>query len=282
MLEDLQNWVGRTQTQSDRCDRARIDRLAALIDDEPVWRAGVLPYLAHWIHFLPIARQAALGPDGHAKRGGFIPPVALPRRMWAGSDVIFHEDIRLNQTITKRSEILSVEPKTSRTSHRGEELIFVKIRHEMTGAQNGRIEEDQHIVYRAAPSSKAANESAPPRHKKDQEIEFSRAVNFDPVLLFRFSALMFNAHRIHYDRDYARQEGYPGLVVHGPLVAMWLLIHFLRHHPNINIRRFSFRARRPLFDISSPALLCSAPDNELWAQDKGGNVVMTASVEMAP
>ncbi len=276
MAEDLQNWVGRAETQSDQCDERRIEQLAAILDKDKIFhRSGTLPYLAHWFHFLPTTRQGDLGEDGHAKRGGFIPPVALPRRMWAGSDVVFHEEISLNQTIQQRSEILSVAPKTSRS---GEELVFVVIRHQITGEKNGRVEEDQHIVYRAAASAG----EAPPPSKMRKDIQFSRRFDFDMTALFRFSALTFNAHRIHYDRDYARQEGYPGLVVHGPFLATLLLHHFLNHNPQSPVQRFSFRARRPLFDISSPALLCSAADNELWAQDKDGNVVMTASVERAP
>ena len=277
MGDDLQNWVGRMQTQTDLCDPHRVERLAALLDDQTEWHEGVLPYLAHWIHFWTSATHTQLGEDGHPKRGGFIPPISLPRRMWAGSDLAFYEDITFNQALTQRSQILSVEPKTSRS---GEEMIFVKVKHEITGEKNGRREETQHIVYRAAPASEAAPPPPPPR-KTDQEIKSSQKVRFDPVMLFRFSALMFNAHRIHYDRDYALQEGYPGLVVHGPLLAICLLNHFLHVHPNVNIRHFGFRARSPLFDVSQPTLLCCSPSDALWAQDGQGHVVMTASLDVA-
>jgi 3-methylfumaryl-CoA hydratase len=275
-MEDAayQAWVGRRETATDIAAPGPLVRLAALLDHEhPPWPAGSLPPLAHWLYFLPAARQSLIAEDGHPQRGGLLPPVPLPRRMWAGGRLDFPAPIAIGAAMTRRSTLLSVVPKIGKSGR----MVFVTVRHEVFCDDLLAITEEQDIVYReqaaagiaAAPAAAAA-------------FDARRAVMPDPVTLFRFSALTFNAHRIHYDRDYARDvESYPGLVVHGPLIATWLMDHYLRRHPGRRISRFSFRAQIPLFD-SAPVGLFLAEQAEraaLWAAGDGGPVAMSAEVE---
>jgi len=235
-----------------------------------------LPPLWHWLYFLPVARQSQIGADGHPARGGFLPPIALPRRMWAGSRVDFHRPVTIGERIRRESTIADVQHKRGRTG----DLVFVVVRHEIHGSGTLAITEEQQIVYRGAveapakPAAAAAPPAAPPRNA-----DWQRVVHPDPVLLFRYSALTFNGHRIHYDRPYATgEEGYPGLVVHGPLLATLVLDAFHAAHPAVRVGHFEFRAQRPLFDTAD-FVVAGARDEAgfaLWAADTLGNVAVDA------
>ncbi|MBU6445609.1 MAG: MaoC family dehydratase N-terminal domain-containing protein [Alphaproteobacteria bacterium] len=269
----LKGWIGRTERAEDRATPSPLAGLAALLDHrEPPWRVGELPPLAHWLYFLPRAPQSELDADGHPQRGGFLPPVDLPQRMYAGARISFHAPIAVDAKMERVSTIAEVAEKCGASGR----MVFVTVRHEILAAGAPALTEEQDVVYREAGSGAAAAEI------EGRSPDSVRRIVPDPVLLFRFSALTFNAHRIHYDRDYATAvEGYPGLVVQGPLIATLLLDHFLRAHPGAAVRRFSFRARRPLFE-TAPFELClrHQPGGAgLWARDGAGAAAMTAEVE---
>lgn len=276
---DLQEWTGRTETRHDQITRWPIEALAATLDrEDPPPRTGdPIPPLWHWLYFLPAARQSELGPDGHPKRGGFLPPVELPRRMWAGSRLEFHHPLRVGEAVTRVSRILSVQEKQGRSGL----LVFVTVQHEIRNANGLAIAEEHDIVYRGPARP---GEPAPPPQPAPPNAAWERTIHPDDVLLFRYSALTFNGHRIHYDRRYCiEQEGYPGLVVHGPLVATLLLDLLRRSWPEADVNRFQFRAVSPLFD-TAPFVVCGAPEEggavSLWARQENGALAMTASAEV--
>jgi 3-methylfumaryl-CoA hydratase len=276
-IDHLRGWIGRTEEAADEATASPIERLAALLDHEtPPWPRDALPPLAHWLYFLPKVRQSEIGPDGHPKRGGFLPPVPLPRRMWAGSRIEFLAPIPLGAAIARRSTVQSVEAKSGGSG----DMVFVTVRHEIAAQGSAALVEEQDLVYREAPKpdAPASNERASAAAPVS---EWSRTVTPDPVQLFRYSALTFNGHRIHYDRDYAqRTEGYPGLVVHGPYTATLLVDHFLRRHSGARISKIAFRARRPLFE-DQPFRLCgriTPVGAELWACAPSGEIAMNLDV----
>jgi len=274
----LQSWVGKTETAIDVAAAGPLQRLSALLDhDEAPWQEGMAPPLAHWLYFLPSARQSWLSEDGHPQRGGLLPDVDLPRRMWAGGRLEFLEPIPLGAAMTKRSTILSVVPKSGKSG----QMMFVTVKHEVYCADRLAILEEQDIVYRErAVAAQSADVQPAPGAVRHADAE--REVKDDSVVLFRFSALTFNGHRIHYDRDYARDvEGYKGLVVHGPLLATLLMDHYLRQHPRQRIRGLTFRAQQPLFDMDA-FMLCSAQTEkgaDLWAARPGMPAAMSAQIE---
>jgi 3-methylfumaryl-CoA hydratase len=252
--------------------------LAATLDrDDPKPQAGdELPPLWHWLYFLPVVRQSELGPDGHPKRGGFLPPVPLPRRMWAGARFEFHQPLRIGESIVRKSTVADVSVKEGRVGP----LIFVLVRHHVAGPAGLAFVEEHDIVYSEAPRRGETRPSSP-RAAAPTGAIWQREIHTNEVMLFRYSALIFVGHRIHYDRRYATEvEGYPGLVVHGPLIAT-LLAELLRRHSTAPLRTFRFRAVSPLFD-TAPFLLCGTqePDGRasLWAQSAEGNLAMRAEV----
>jgi 3-methylfumaryl-CoA hydratase len=273
-IAHLRSWIGRQEVLTDSVTSVPVAALSATLDrDDPLpQRDDTLPPLWHWLYFLPIARQSAIGPDGHPKRGGFLPPVELPRRMWAGGRFDFHTPLRLGEPITRTSTILDVTLKEGRTGP----LCFVLVRHEIAGPFGLALTEEHDIVYRDLPPA----DEPPPRPKPaPTDAVWRRDITPDPVLLFRYSALTFNGHRIHYDRSYVTQEeGYPGLIVHGPLIAT-LLVDLLRRNTQGSLKKFSFRAVSPLFDIA-PFAVCGRPGENgsvnLWAQNADGAVAMEA------
>jgi len=276
---NLQDWVGRSQDTSDVATATPYAALSATFD-RPCERPAngtPLPALWHWLYFLPIHRHSDIGPDGHAKRGGFLPPVPLPRRMWAGSQLVFHRPLRIGDLMTRTSTIEDVSEKSGRTGP----LVFVKVRHEIrrTGDSDIALTEFHDIVYRdaARPADAVPPPKAPPARWT-----WEKKWTPDEVLLFRYSALTFNGHRIHYDRKYVTEvEAYPGLVVHGPLVAT-LLLDLLRHQlPEAEVVRYEFRAVRPLFDVHH-FFVCAEPQADgktfhLWAKDQEGWLTMDAT-----
>lgn len=260
-------WIGRTEIQCDVIAEAPLRGLAALLDCDVAWKE--VPPLAHWLYFLPTVRQSEIDVDGHPKRGGLLPPIELPRRMWAGGRLEFHVPLAVGAVVERSSSIKSI----SRKSGASGEMVFVTVAHEVRSDGRLAIVEEQDIVYRGAAGV------PPPGVPDTRPSNFTRPFRLDSVALFRFSALTFNAHRIHYDRDYASlTEAYPGLVVQGPFIATLLMHHVDR--PLASVRRFSFRAQRPLFD-SETAELCRNDVGELWCRNGAGATIMSASVETA-
>lgn len=251
----------------DVAEAGRFARLAALLDhDGACWRAGEVPPLGHWLCFPPNARQSELGPDGHPRREG-----VFPRRMWAGSRVRFVAPIPLGAPIERRTRTVKVEDKSGQSGA----MQFVTLEHTISVNGGTAVIEEQDLVYRAAadPGVIAGRAKIDPGAAD----AMAREIITDPALLFRFSALTFNAHRIHYDRVYARDvEGYAGLVVHGPLLATLLMDLVLRSRPNFAPSTFEFRARAPLFD--GEAITLGLTGDALRAVGPSG-VAVTASVQ---
>jgi len=275
-IAHLEEWIGKTETRGDLVSPTPVAALSATLDrdDAPPEPGDPLPPAWHWLFFLPLHRQSELGKDGHAERGGFLPPVPLPRRMWAGSRMEFHRPLRIGDAITRTSRIASVKHKEGRTGP----LVFVVVRHEIANPAGLAITEDHDIVYR---DHARPGENAPAPPAAPAEAAWERTIHPDDVLLFRYSALTFNGHRIHYDRRYATEvEGYPGLVVHGPLLATVLLDALRRNMAGAQVVRFEFRAASPLFD-TAPFAVCGAPQNEhtirLWAKNESGGLAMDAT-----
>lgn len=263
------DWIGRTETHRDTIAAAPLRGLAAVLDREASWGEAAPP-LAHWLYFLPAALQRELGPDGHPKRGGFLPPVELPRRMWAGGRLQFHAPLPVGADAERISTIKSITPKTGASG----DMVFVTVAHEVRVDGRAVIGEEQDIVYRAGAAAPARAGTADTRASTH-----TREFRPDETQLFRFSALTFNAHRIHYDRAYATEvEGYPGLVVQGPLIATVLMHHFLGQAPRAAVRGFSFRAQKPLF-AGEAARLCGDGAGEVWCLNAAGEAVMNATVE---
>ncbi|QKR99261.1 acyl-CoA dehydrogenase [Sphingomonas sp. CL5.1] len=270
-IDHLRQWIGRTETATDGLSLLQAMQLAATLDRGHHPAEGQpLPPLWHWLYFAPHAPHSELGDDGHARRGGFLPPVPLPRRMWAGGRLTFHHALRIGETVTRKSEILSVSEKFGAQGA----LVFVTIRHTLSNVGGPAVEEEQDIVYREAgvtPRSAAA--PAPLR-----DADWREAFTTDPTHLFRWSAVTFNAHRIHYDLPYATKvEGYPGLVVQGPLTAT-LLLEAYRKQTGRTVRSFSFRGQAPLF-CGDTVVLCGRLGGEgfdLWAEGPGGYLAMAA------
>ena len=280
---NLKEWIGRSETVTDIATATPCAALAATLDRDPKRPpAGTpLPALWHWLYFLPLHRQSDIGPDGHAKRGGFLPPVPLPRRMWAGSQFEFHRPLRIGDTLVRTSTIEDVTEKSGRTGP----LVFVRVRHEIRrhDETDVALTEFHDIVYREAAK---ADDVAPPPKAAPVRAAWERKWIPDDVLLFRYSALTFNGHRIHYDRRYVTEvEGYPGLIVHGPLFAT-LLLDLLRHQlPEAVVARYEFRAVRPVFDINH-FFVCGEPQADgktfkLWAKDHEGWLTMDATAVIA-
>jgi len=279
-LAHLREWIGRSERRTETFTPEPVTGLAATFDLDPeAIVANDLPPLWHWLYFLPCAPQRDIGRDGHPKLGGFMPPVPLPRRMWAGSELSFERPLRVGDTVTRTSTIRNVEHKSGRSG----ELWFVTVDHELTVDGERALSERHDIVYRAMPE---VGKPQPPRPRLPHTAQWQRTLLPDPVLLFRYSALTFNGHRIHYDRDYARDvEAYPGLVVHGPMQAMLMLDLLAREQPQAQVKRFGFRGLAPMFD-GEPLVIGAAPDVEqpgrlhLWTADDAGGQGMQGWAEL--
>lgn len=258
-MDVLRQWIGRSETLEDRIDAGPARRMRATLDGiagNPALRATgadafgqvgqPLPPPWHWGYFLPEPMRTALGGDGHPRVGGLLPPVALPRRMWAGSRLTFHEDLLIGDAARRVSTVRDVQMKEGRSGR----LCFVTMRHEVFVGDALKISEEQDIVYR---EEAAPGEKPPAPQQAPEGAQFGRDVVPDPVLLFRFSALTFNSHRIHYDRPYNENvEGYAGLVVHGPLIATLLLDMAIEQAAarGRRVAEFAFRAVSPLLDTA--------------------------------
>lgn len=280
MTDDFQAWLGKKESRTDLVAAEPVRRLAALLDhDSPPWRHNELPPLGHWLFHSTDARQSQLGVDGHPRKGGFMPSIALQRRMWAGSRIRFLRSVDIGAKLTRHSTIVAIDDKKASSG----EMVLVRLRHEFQSDTHVAIEEEQDIVYLDKAS---ATQQARPREVPEvPAAQVTRRCHATPELLFRYSALTFNAHRIHYDRDYARtEEQYPGLVVHGPLLATLLMDHFLRLRRASRVSGFTFRARAPVFDAEVFDLCLAENDRgaDLWVAGADGQVKMTALIETSP
>lgn len=277
---NLQDWVGRTSTVEEVASGERASRLASLLGRQGDETDPLFP-LGHWLHFseddVPMSE---LGTDGHVRLGGFMPPVDLPRRMWAGSELAFHAPIMPGQTMSRTTTIESVTEKSGSTGP----LCFVVLRHEIS-ADGVLATTDRHtIVYREAASVPEGSGAQAPR--ADSAVpagwDWSKSVRPDEVMLFRYSALTFNSHRIHYDYPYVTEvEGYPGLVTHGPLTATLLLDAFMTHHPEASVVGYRFTAKSPLFANEQIHLVGRQTEggvHELQAIAPDGKVAIAATV----
>ena len=246
---DLQDWVGRRETLTDVATVFPARGLAATFNQpvDGLVPGATVPALWSWLWFLPLAPMAEVGPDGHPKRGGFLPPIPLERRMWAGSRITLHDDLRLGEEIQRHSTITAITAKEGKAGR----MVFVTVAHAVHTPRGVAMEEEQDIVYLAIPDVFVP----PPASLAPRPPDWSVALPMDPVLLFRFSALTFNSHRIHYDRTYAQTvEKYPGLVVHGPLQAMALFEAARVRADGRRPAQFTFRGQRPLFDHDTISL----------------------------
>ncbi len=286
------DWIGRTESSVDTITVAPALRLAATLDrdDPPPQPGDPLPPLWHWLYCLPLHRQSELDADGHARRGAFLPPVPLPRRLYAGGRIDIHDALRFGDRIERLSRVEDISEKEGRSGP----LVFVKVRHRIVGPRGLALVEDHDIVYRdrpmppaSGPAARAgaatvAREGAPSAAVESLRAHWRREIRPDESLLFRYSALTFNAYRIHYDRPYATGvQGYAGLVVHAPLVATLLADLVRRQLPLADISSFTFRALRPLVD-GRPIELCGRMADEgqsarLWAVDAEGLVAFEAT-----
>lgn len=274
----LADWIGRSETATDRLDprqarlmQVTLDREADLAEGDP------LPPMWHYLYFNPELPASRLKEDGHEALGRFLPPVPLPRRMWAGGTLEIDAPLRIGETARKTSTVTGVEWKAGS----GGDLCFVTVEHRLSVGGEHRLTETQTIVYRDPPGPGA---EPPKADRPPDDATRYATLTPDPVMLFRYSALIFYGHRIHYDADYVRDvEGYPGLVIHGPLTATLLSDFAAQGHPGQKVRRLDIRARAPLF-CPAPIGLCArdGPDAvRTWATGPGGTIAMQVDATFA-
>jgi 3-methylfumaryl-CoA hydratase len=277
--ELLRSWIGRTTSDRDVITPRIAQELRVTLDREgpPPREGDACPLAIHWCLAPPMVPQSRLGPDGHPARGDFLPPVPLPRRMWAAGRLEFLDALRVGDAVERRSRIADVSVKEGRSGR----LCFVAVDHEISIPRGIALKERHDIVYRDAPSGYAAKHDAPTRKEAPRQAQWSENKIADAVMLFRYSALTFNGHRIHYDWKYVTEvEGYPGLIVHGPLQAT-LLVEFAASIRGVGPKVFSFRALNPLFDGQEFALNAAASKAglDLWISGPGGRTAMAATAE---
>ena len=279
-LESLKEWIGRTETAIDYVTVPAVNRLSATLDrDDPFPKMGdPLPVGWHAILFPRIVRHSQIGPDGHPQRGDFLPPVPLPRRMFAGKRTTFIAPLLVGDEVHRESVIQNVTIKDGRSGR----MVFVTVKTDIKSPRGVAITEEQDIVYRGEPDRNAPPQSAQAAPGK---AVWMHQVTPDPVLLFRYSALTFNGHRIHYDKPYVTgTEGYPDLIMNGGLTTL-LTYELARTHASAPIRFMSSRNVRALF-VNRTITFCGEPgtDNKtakLWAQDDTGAVALIADAEFA-
>ena len=273
-LDHLKGWIGREESASELLTPVLTERFLATFDRDGESGPGAeAPLLLHHALCHPVAATSELGSDGHPHRGGFLPPVTLPRRMWAGGEIAFHSAPRVGEIVTRNSVIDDVRIKQGRSGT----LCFVTVTHDFSADGRAVLSERQDIVYRDAPAAGATPTAPAPAPDGTSR----REVDPSPELLFRYSALTFNSHRIHYDLPYVTgEEGYPGLVVHGPLQAA-LLVQYATDLRGAAPARFRFRGLTPAFSGSPLVLHATEEDGEmtLWSAAPGGPVAMEASAQ---
>lgn len=271
-IDHLRQWIGRSEEATDIVTAQLVKGLrATLFQEVGEPRTGdAAPFTVHWCLAQPVFPMSMLGPDGHPTRGGFLPPVPLPRRMWAGGEIEFLQSLRVGDESTRTSRIADVQVKTGSTGT----LCFVSVEHSISSPRGVAIRERQDIVYREMTSGAPATAKAPPPPPKAQHSETHVS---DPVLLFRYSALTFNGHRIHYDRDYVTDvEGYPGLIFHGPLQAALIIEMAAKLRSGKPPKTFTYRGVQPLFEGSEFSINANeaADGMELWTANAEGQPTM--------
>lgn len=280
----LEDWIGRSVEREDRVEAGAVERLLATFDDgeSRLGPGAVLPPMWHWLAFLPRSAESSLGPDGHphVDADELRPEMGLPRRMFAGGSLEVHAPLHVGAELRRVSTLTDIKEKSGRSGR----LVFLTLRHRIFEAGKLAVEEVQNAVYREAGSPTAACVPLKPEDlPKPPAGAWVRTIRPDPMLLFRYSALTFNTHRIHYDQPYATGvEAYPGLIVHGPLIAM-LLLELVRRNSGRSIRAFRFEARAPLFE-GQPFRTLGVPAGDriaLTAERPDGNTAMAGEVELA-
>lgn len=271
-IDHLRQWIGRSEEATDIVTAQLVKGLrATLFQEVGEPRTGdAAPFTVHWCLAQPVFPMSMLGPDGHPTRGGFLPPVPLPRRMWAGGEIEFLQPLRVGDESTRTSRIADVQVKTGSTGT----LCFVSVEHSISSPRGVAIRERQDIVYREITSGAPGSAKAPPAPPKAQHRETHVS---DPVLLFRYSALTFNGHRIHYDRDYVTEiEGYPGLIFHGPLQAALIIEMAAKLRSGKPPKTFTYRGLQPLFEGSEFSINANetAEGMELWTANAEGQPTM--------
>ena len=276
-MQRLKEWIGKRERMTDVATARPVAALNATFDrrEREPSAGDPGPPGWHWLYFLETAPQSDLAHDGHAKRGGFLPPVELPRRMWAGGRLDFRRPLHVGDALTRESEILSVEPKRGKSGS----LVFVTVRHTVHAAGELAVIEEHDIVYREA----AKADDAPPHAKPAPTgAKWRRELTADIVMLFRFSALIFNAHRIHYDLDYVKEEGYPALIVHGPLQTL-LMLDLCRRN-GADVKHLEYRAVHPVFHTEALSVNGTPSDDgskaDLWIANAAGNYAMTGKATL--
>lgn len=271
-IDHLRQWIGRSTEGTDIVTAQLVMGLrATLFQDVGEPKTGdAAPFTLHWCLAQPVFPMSMLGPDGHPTRGGFLPPVPLPRRMWAGGEIEFLQPLRVGDESTRTSRIADVQVKTGSTGT----LCFVSVEHSISSPRGLAIRERQDIVYREMTSAQAAPPKVPPSPPTAQHRESHVS---DPVLLFRYSALTFNGHRIHYDRDYVTGvEGYPGLIFHGPLQAALIIEMAARLRGGKAPTKFTYRGLQPLFEGTEFSVNANdgGESMELWTANAEGQPTM--------
>lgn len=271
MSEDYSAWIDRDVGATDTFDRDRHRRFDATFDREHDPATRHIAPMSHLIYLLSDTPLTKLGPDGHAEQGGFLPPIPLPRRMWAGSRIDFLRPIEFGSEVTRRSRVTSINEKTGKSGR----LVFVTTEHEYLVEGATHLRDEQSLVFR----EEAAGSAAPPPGEA-RKAAHSKSITPTPVLLFRYSAITFNSHKIHYDHPYTTKvEGYPGLVVHGPLQATFLAKYATDQMPDRTLTSLTFRAQRPLFDLAPFTVNAAEPDGDtldVWTADSDGFTAMSA------
>lgn len=273
--KELTDWIGSHEIRNEIIHQQALNGFAAMMDEETP-ASPFVPAGGHWMYFQPTDAQSNLAIDGHSYKGGFLPPVDLPRRMWAGGRLTFDRPLKAGDDVQKTSTVKSVAEKEGRTG----KLVFVTVEHELKGAIGRYLHEEHDIVYRDAPAADA------PVKKLEMapiDADWTETITPDPVLLFRYSALTFNGHRIHYDRDYVKnEEGYPGLIVHGPLIGTLLMNLAIKRMAGKSLKSFSFRNFNPVFD-TAPFKICGKMGNndkcEVWATGPNGELAVSGTAQ---
>ena len=275
----LGQWIGNKETTGETISVEPLHRMRAMLDYTPKTMSDgeLVPPLWHWAYFINPARASELGRDGHSAQGEFMSPVPLPRRMWAGGQVKFYAPLRVGERARRESTVRDIKIKQGRTG----KLCFVEVEHCIFVGDELKLSETHNIVYRDTKQpddDKARSPQAP------DDAQWTRAVKPDSTLLFRYSALTFNGHRIHYDLDFCRhEEGYPGLVFHGPLTATLLLEFAMTHIQDRSLKSYNYRAYSPLFDSAEFSLngKMDGTDAILWAANPQGRLAMKATVSFS-
>ena len=276
--EKLEQWIGKSIENSEYISELPVKAMSAVFNYENI-NIKEVPYGWHWLYFLNLPLQRNLGPDGHEKRRGFMPPIQLPIRMYAGGEIIYHKPILIGDEIKKISTIDSIKNKVGSTGN----LTFLRINHKFSNNNNVLINEYQNLVYREGKSVQKVKTHT--KEKSPEGYDFEKVWKTSQEMLFRYSALTHNTHRIHYDFPYAKNvEGYPDIVVHGPLMATFLLdlTNNIIKVSKQKLNKFSFKLLRPVFvggEISAQAIKTSA-GLDLWIKDQYGNISLSAQADL--